>query len=74
MPEEIEIEDRIKAEIDRYRAEIQELKKDIAWREEVLAEETNDEYRRCWKSEIKWRKHQIKQNRQQIKSLKWVLS
>lgn len=72
--QEIEIEERIKAEIQRYRDEIQELKKDIEWRQEVLAEEPNPAYKSIWRDEIKWRKEQIKRNRQQIKSLRWVIA
>lgn len=72
--ESLRIKAQWKAEIAEYKEAIKGYKNDIEWRKEMLANETEKEYRDMWKHEIKWRNEEIRRARVRINELKWLLN
>ena len=72
--ESLRIKAQWKAEMAEYKETIKGYKNDIEWRKEMLANETEKEYRDMWKHEIKGRNEEIRRARVRINELKWLLN
>ncbi len=72
-PAEIEFENSIKSQIADFKRAIKDYRDDIKRYEEFLVGETDKEWIKSCRANIKFRKHEIAYFNEKIRSLKWVL-
>ena len=72
--EEISMENKINGEINDLKKEMKELKEEIETRKFYLGIETDSYWKQEWKRDIAFKKNVIKDIRNRINSLKWVLA
>ena len=71
--EQIQFEEELRAEIEEHRNVIKDLTKEIEERKAYLELETDKVWIQMWKREIKFRRQLVKQERNRIAELKWVI-
>lgn len=72
--EQIELEKEIEAEIEQHKRQIEYWKSEIAWKEQCIAMADGDqEWIKDCKRMIRNYKEHMKQERNEVRALKWVL-
>lgn len=72
--EQKQVEREALEEIERLKQENEDYKKEIAWKNYLISTETDKEWQKSYRNNIRYYRERMKENRDRIKALKWVIA